>query len=185
VSAVKERLTIEDFMEVADLPGKRELVDGEIIEMGAVKPRQGRVARRISTRLGQWAESTGRGEVYNETGFRVGENLRVPDVAYVSIERFVVEGEPDSFWPFAPDVAIEVISPSDDYEAVLTKTMEYLSAGTRQVWLLSPTAQNVSVYRSRTDVRVFEIGDEIDGGDVLPGFRCAVADFFAFPSRRM
>jgi Uma2 family endonuclease len=122
--------------------------------------------------------------VYTETGFHIGENLRVPDVAVVTVERIPEAGEPDSYWPFAPDIAIEVISPSDDYEAVLAKTMEYLLAGTRQVWLLSPTAQNVSVYCSRTDVRVFGVGDEIDGGEVLPGFRCAVADFFALPARR-
>jgi Uma2 family endonuclease len=176
-------MTVEDLMKLEDQPNKYELVNGEIVDMGIAKPRQGRIAGRIGARLGQWAETTGRGEVYTETGFEIGENVRGPDVAFVSAERIPPEGEPDRYWPFAPDVAVEVISPSDDYEAVLAKTMEYLNAGVRQVWLVSPTAQTVTIHRSRTDVQVFGIGDEIDGGEGLPGFRCPVADLFSLSVR--
>jgi Uma2 family endonuclease len=177
-------MTVEDLIKLADLPGKRELVDGEIIDMGGSKPRQGRIASRIVIRLGQWAEATGLGEVYGETFFQIGENVRVPDVAFVAAERIPEEGEPDGPWPFAPDVAVEVISPSNDYEALMAKVIEYLEAGVRQVWLASPTAQTISVYRSLTDVKVYGLGDEIDGGEVLPGFRCPVADFFTPSARR-
>jgi Uma2 family endonuclease len=81
-------------------------------------------------------------------------------------------------------VAIEVVSPSDDYEALMTKIIDYLRAGVRQVWLVSPTAQTVTIHRSLTEVKVFGMGDEIDGGEVLPGFRCPVAELFALSVRR-
>jgi Uma2 family endonuclease len=184
VTVTEARMTVEDLMKLTDQPGKRELVNGEIIEMGASKPRQGRIASQIGARLTQWAQATGQGAVYSETMFEIGEDVRVPDVAFVAAERIPEEGEPDRPWPFAPDVAIEVVSPSNDYEDLMAKTIEYLKAGVRQVWLVSPTAQTVTVYRSLTDVQVFGIGDEIDGGEVLPGFRCPVADFFTLSVRR-
>jgi Uma2 family endonuclease len=177
-------MTVEDLMKLADQPGKRELVNGEIIDMGGSKPRQGRIAVEIAGTLRQWARATGLGVVYSETFFQIGENVRVPDVAFVAAERIPEEGEPDGPWPFAPDVAIEVISPSNDYEAVMAKVIEYLEAGVRQVWLASPTAQAISVYRSLTDVKVYGPGDEIDGGDAVPGFRCPVADLFTLSVRR-
>jgi Uma2 family endonuclease len=183
-SVAETCMTVEGLMELADQPGKRELVNGEIIEMGASKPRQGRIASRIGARLTQWAEATGLGEVYTETMFEIGENVRIPDVAVVAAERIPDEGEPDGPWPFAPDVAIEVISPSNDYEDLMAKTIEYLEAGARQVWLVSPTAQTVTIYRSLTDIRAFGPGDEIDGGEALPGFRCPVAELFTLSIRR-
>lgn len=183
MSVTKTRMTIDDLMKIADRPGKRELVDGEIIEMGIAKPRQGRIVGNVFAELKQWAKTTGRGEVYVETGFQIGEDLRVPDVAVVAVERIPEEGEPDQYWPFAPDVAVEGISLTHDYEAVLAKTKEYLQAGTPQVWLISPTAQTVTVYRSLTNVRVFGSDDELDGGEELIGFRCPVADLFAISGR--
>jgi Uma2 family endonuclease len=183
-TVTETRMTVEDLMELEGQPGKRELVNGEIIEMGIVKPRPGRIASQIGARLTQWAGATGRGAVYTETGFQIGDDVRGPDVAFVAAERIPEEGEPDRYWPFAPDVAIEVVSPSDDYEALMTKIIDYLRAGVRQVWLVSPTAQTVTIHRSLTEVKVFGMGDEIDGGEVLPGFRCPVAELFALSVRR-
>lgn len=80
--------------------------------------------------------------------------------------------------PFAPDLAVEVVSPSDTSQDVQAKVSEYLSAGTRLVWVIYPKTRNVVEYRPGGTARVLSEEDFLDGGDVVPGFRCRVGDLF-------
>ncbi len=82
------------------------------------------------------------------------------------------------FWQGAPDLAVEVGSPGDTLKEVREKVEDWLAAGTRAVWVVNPKRRSVSVYRSTADVTRLSESDELDGGDVVPGFRCRVADIF-------
>jgi Uma2 family endonuclease len=179
------KATAEDLLKLSGEEGRYELVEGEIVDMGASGARHGGIGTRLARRLGNWVEEHQLGEVYTpDTGFEIGENVRIPDVAFVSAVRIPETGEPMGFWPFAPDLAVEVISPSDIYEDVMVKLAEYFAAGTRHVWLMSIKARTVSVYRSLTAVTVFGENDELEAEDLFPGFRCRVSDLFKQPVAR-
>jgi Uma2 family endonuclease len=91
----------------------------------------------------------------------------------------VREADANDYWPIAPDLAVEVVSPSDRAAEVLTKVAEYLEAGTRLAWVVYPQTQKIVVYRPSADVQMLSVGDTLEGGDVVPGFACPVAEVFA------
>jgi Uma2 family endonuclease len=91
----------------------------------------------------------------------------------------VREADANDYWPIAPDLAVEVVSPSDRAAEVLAKVAEYLEAGTRLVWVVYPQTQKIVVYRPSADVQMLSVSDTLEGGDVVPGFACPVAEVFA------
>jgi Uma2 family endonuclease len=116
-----------------------------------------------------------------ETGFilvRDPDTVRGADIAFVHKDRIPVSGIPKKFVPFAPDVAVEVVPPSDRMEAVEEKVGEWLATGTRLVWVVLPRQRQIKVYRSPTEVTILTDKDELDGADVMPGFRLPVAQLF-------
>lgn len=116
-----------------------------------------------------------------ETGFiveRDPDTVRAPDAAVVLASRVPSSGVSVGYWPFARDLAVEVVSPSDRLGDVHVKIAEYFAAGTRLVWLVEPESRMVHVYRSPQQVEVLGTADDLDGGDVLPGFQCPVQRFF-------
>jgi Uma2 family endonuclease len=167
--------TEEDLLRVPEDGQKYELVDGEIRVSPAGYP-HGRVCTRLIVRLGAFVEERGLGDLLDSsTGFRMPNgNIRLPDVCYVAKGR-VAAGQ-RGFADLAPDLAVEVLSPSDDLRQVLDKVGEYLQAGTHMVWLIDPERRSAAVYRSSTKVRELGPDDFLDGEDVVPGFRCRLAD---------
>jgi Uma2 family endonuclease len=134
-------------------------------------------------RLGSHVEAHQLGGVYGpDATFQIGENQRIPDVAFVAATRFPVEGEPEGIWPMAPDLAVEVISPNDLYERVISKVEEYLAGGVRQVWLISPEHKSVTIYHAPTHTTILTEADDLVSEELLPGFRCRIADLFRAPS---
>jgi Uma2 family endonuclease len=107
--------------------------------------------------------------------------VRKPDVSFVRHGRFDEDRVPDGYARLAPDLAAEVISPNDEYEEVVEKIEEYLRAGVHLVWVISPRNHIVHVYRANGSVHVLRENDELDGEDVVPGFRCPVRDLFPQP----
>ena len=91
----------------------------------------------------------------------------------------IMSSQTDSFVPMAPDLAVEVLSPSDRMADALAKVAMYLQAGTQLVWLVNPTTRKVMVFRSEMDLVTLGESDTLDGGDVLPGFSVPVAEIFA------
>ena len=104
--------------------------------------------------------------------------MRAPDVAFVSREQIERVGDPEGYWPGAPDLAVEIPSPGDRMSAVEQKVKEYPEAGARLVWVVSQKLRNVTACRSLTDIKVLTEQDTLDGADVVPGFRLAVKEFF-------
>jgi len=119
------------------------------------------------------------GAVILAAGYRLGENtVRIPSVSLVFSERLAAVGRPVGFWPGAPDLAVEVISPDEPASDLQKKVREYFRAGTRLIWAVYPQLKQVHVYRSPKDIRVLEVQDNLGGEDVLPGFSVQVGEFF-------
>ncbi len=176
-ATVKQKMTEEEFLRLPDDGRKYELVDGEAKEVPAGFRHDAIVARIIAL-LAPFV--AGQGILCaSSAGFRLATgNIRSPDVSFVRKEK-VPQSEVNGFADFAPDLAIEVLSPHEDWADLARKLGEYFVSGVQQVWLVDPKTQTVTVYRSLTDVRVYGAEDELEGGDLLPNFRCKVADLFA------
>jgi Uma2 family endonuclease len=177
VAIPAKRATEEDLLATPRDGRKYELVDGEI-RMSPAGARHEAVSLRLASRLLAYATQAGAGHVFGSSmGFRLpGGNVRSPDASFVAAGRFPGDQPPDDFGDLAPDLAAEVLSPSERPRHILDKVGEYLEAGVRLVWVIDPRKARAIVYRSLSAVRQLGAGDELDGEDVLPGFRCRLAD---------
>jgi len=155
-----------------------EIVDGEK-EVKMAGARHGEICAQITGELIGYLKGNKTGRAYSSnTTFQIGQNERMPDVAFVSAARIPEEGAPSSKWEIAPDLAVEVISPNDIWEKVNDKVREYFAAGVRQVWLVSQNAEQVVVYDSPTQIKVVTAAEDLTSEALLPGFKCRVADLF-------
>ena len=147
----------------------------------------GRIAMRLAAPLARHVEENGLGEVYAaETGFMLQTNpdtVRAPDIAFIKQERVEEIGETKGYWPGAPELAVEVVSPNDKVNEVEEKVREWLEAGASLVWVISPKMRTVTVYHSLTDIVVLTEKDLLNGGGVVPGFQYPVAKLFAIKRR--
>jgi Uma2 family endonuclease len=175
-------LTADDLARLPADGTRRELVKGELRTMPPSGGEHGAVGINIAVPLGQHVKAHQLGVVLGaETGFAIArdpDTVRAPDVAFVRKDRIPTSGIPRSFWPGAPDLAVEVVSPGDTVFEVDEKVLEWLEAGTAQVWVINPRRRTVNVYRSPTDVTILSETDALDGGSLLPGFGCSVRDLF-------
>lgn len=162
--------------------GRCELVRGELKMMTPAGFEHGRIAATIAAELAIHVKRNRLGVVTGaETGFWIAHNpdtVRASDVAFVRAER-VPSTALAGYFDGPPDLAVEVVSPSDGAGEVLAKTHEWLASGCRVVWLVDPKTRIVSAYRSVDDVVHLTAADSLDGGDLLPGFAIAVAEIFA------
>ena len=176
----RRQVTIEEFAEMS-LQGIWELVDGEPIELTLAAGKSSRIGGRLYARLADHVEPSEFGWAFPaETGFVLFDDrqiVRSPDAAVVLRNRLTEL--PDSFVPMAPDLAVEVLSPSDRMADALAKVAMYLQAGTPLVWLVNPATRTVVVFPSEMDPVTLGASDFLDGGDVLPGFSVPVAEIFA------
>lgn len=173
-------LTAEEFAALR-LPGRHELVRGAVIEVSFPKPRHALAESRILFHLMLYARASNAGIVL-PTGYvveRRPDTVRGPDVAFISARRFAGEVHLDRFVEGAPDLAVEILSPTNRAGEVAQKVKEYLSAGAQLVWVVDTRRRTVTVYApGYGPARVGEDGI-VDGGDVLPGFAMPVAEIFA------
>jgi Uma2 family endonuclease len=169
--------TEDDLLRTPNDGRKYELVDGEI-RVSPAGARHGKVSVKLAGRLDAHVETQALGHVFDSsTGFRLpAGNVRSPDVSFVARGRFEDEKVPKGFSPVSPDLSVEVLSPDDSPRYVLDKVGEYLQAGVRLVWVIDPEERSATVYRSLTNVRRLRDEDELDGEDVVPGFRCRLSD---------
>lgn len=141
----------------------------------------GEIAFEIGRLLGNFVADHNLGRVFAaETGFRLSQNpdtVRAPDVAFVTTDRLPSEHAP-GFFPGSPDLAVEVLSPTDTMSEVQAKVQDWLDAGTKQVWVADPDKRTVVIYRPQRVMEVFTSGDELRVDDLLPGFTLQVADVF-------
>lgn len=178
-------MTVEDLYEIPEDDGlKHELQAGVLVSEPLPGFRHGRVACAMGELLRRHVRSRSLGVVLTcDTGFvlaRSPDTLRGPDVAFVKKERVPsVEKEARAF-EGPPDLAVEVLSPSNTPAVVHAKIADYLAAGTLLVWVIDPDPdrETVTAYRSLLSPRVYSGDDDLDGEDVVPGFRISVAEVF-------
>ena len=127
--------------------------------------------------LGLYIRKNQLGRVYVPyTGFHVGAHVLVPDIAFLSNEH--IPDDRSKISPLPPDLAIEVVSPTDTLLRIEEKAFAYLEAGTQLVWVLMPRSKTVKVYRSETDITLLTRNDTLTGENVIEGFTCQVAELF-------
>jgi Uma2 family endonuclease len=140
------------------------------------------VAASLAARLGTHCDRHRLGWCMSQTLFELptSRNDRKPDVAFVSYQRWP-QNRPlprVNAWPVVPDLAVEVVSPSDQMFDVIEKVGEYFTAGVQQVWLILSNVEQVFVFTGVAQVRVLTRADELTGDPLLPGFRMPLADLF-------
>ena len=175
-------VTADELLQMNDDGFRYELVRGELKKMSPAGHRHGRIALNLTTPLDQFVRENQLGAVYAaETGFKLGADpdlVRAPDAAFIRAERVEAVGETEGFWPGAPDLAAEVLSPGETSSEVEEKIADWLDAGTRLVVVVDPENQTVTLYRSRRDVRVLTIDDVLEGGEVVADWALPVRDIF-------
>jgi Uma2 family endonuclease len=180
MSTVAQTMTAQEFLE---MPNQEhyELVQGEPKEMSPPGFDHGCIVSDIAAVLREFVRSRKLGAVAVEAGFCIArdpDTVRSPDVAFVRAERVPAGGVP-AFFQGAPDLAVEVISPSDRLSDILAKTQEWLQAGSAAVWVVDPKTRTVTVYGKQPQTLFLSTNDALACDELLPGFRLPVSEIFA------
>ena len=178
--ATQTLVTAEEFFRMPEDNYSYELVRGRLIQMPKPTLRHGLIVNRIGIPLWQFVEDRGLGFVVMDVGIKLTsdpDTVRAPDIWFVRRDR-IPEGPLDFLWPGAPDLAIEVRSKNDRWSDILEKVEEYLLFGTRLVWAIDPKKLEAIVFRPSTEPIALTRADELDGGDIVPGFRFPVSRLF-------
>ena len=182
MSTTTQLMSAEELFMMPDDDFRYDLVKGELRKMSPAGSEHGSIALRPGAALYQYVEENNLDEVFGaETGFKLASNpdtVRAPDIAFVREERIPETGIPQKFWDGAPDLAVEVVSPGDSFDEVEEKINDYLSAGTRAVWVISPKRRTVSIHRAGVKTMTLTENDTLDGQDVIPRFQYSVAKLF-------
>jgi Uma2 family endonuclease len=158
-----------------------ELIEGTLVEK-PVGYEEAVIAQWVAYHLMNWILPRKLGVVAGGDGTLRMRNgrIRLPDVSFITAERYRALPRPRPAVPqLAPDLAVEVLSPSNTADEIEQKLKEYFESGTRLAWIIDPVPRTVAVYMS-ADSPPYTVNEseEIDGGEVLPGFRVAVVEFF-------
>ncbi|MBI4339076.1 MAG: Uma2 family endonuclease [Chloroflexi bacterium] len=174
-------MTAEDLGQLEDNARRLELVHGELIDLPPTTLEHSHIALKIGAKILLFVEQHDLGTAgVGEPGFTLARNpdtVRAPDVVFVSKER--LPKEPGrAFLELAPDLVVEVVSPSNSAPYIQAKVEDWLSAGVRLVWVVYPDTRSVVVYNSQREAKVLTAQETLQGDPVLPGFSCKVSELF-------
>lgn len=180
MAETKTLITAEEFERMSFPDERVELSEGELIRMPPGGIEHSDIGVFFISMLASFVDQRKLGAIFGpDAGFQLDNYIvRAPDVSFVSQAKLAAIGKPRGFWPGAPDLAIEVLSPGDSVTELMKKVQEYFRAGTRAVWVVLPDVRQVYRYYSPKDVRVLAVGDTLDGGDVIPGFSLPISQIF-------
>ncbi|MEZ4705944.1 MAG: Uma2 family endonuclease [Caldilineaceae bacterium] len=161
--------------------GRTELVKGELIELMPTGHSHGYIESIITTTLMLYVRPNKLGRVLNgEAGVYTGRNpdtVRGVDVAYISNERFA-QVQSESYLDVAPELIVEILSPSDAWSELQVKLAEYFAIDVKMVWVVDPALEQIHVFEALDQMHLLTLNDELTGGNVLPGFRTSVRAIF-------
>ncbi|MCY4661295.1 MAG: Uma2 family endonuclease [Acidobacteria bacterium] len=176
-------MTANELLRLPDDECRYALVRGELHRMTPAGFNHGAIVMRLGAPLAQHVSRHRLGVVCGaETGFvlrRRPDTVLAPDLSFVRRERIPASGEPVAFWDGAPDLAVEVVSPSDTRVQVAEKVAAWLGAGARLVWVVHPGQGSVAVHVPDAAPRRLASNDTLDGAPLLPDFRLPVAAILA------
>lgn len=175
-------MSVEEFLRLPEEDEYRlELVRGAVIREPRPGSRHGEVAVILAAALHQYVAAHGLGKVLGDTGYvlsRAERTVRGPDLSFVSAGRLPAGPLPWSLFEGAPDLAVEILSPSNRAGEMEDKVAGYLAAGCRLVWVVDPVRRTVTVHEPGEQATSLLVSDTLDGGPVLPGFRLPLAELF-------
>ena len=175
-------LTAADLLRLDGEGVRGELIRGVLCETMPAGQRHGKIVMRLGAALFNFVEPRALGTlVASDSGVwleRDPDTVREPDIAFTSVERLPLGTDVDGYAEVAPDLVVEVASPSDSHREVHDKAHMWLNHGVRLVWVVHPATRSIDVYRR--DHAIVTLGDQdaLDGLDVLPGFACDVSSAF-------
>jgi Uma2 family endonuclease len=160
-----------------------EVVDGQIVEEPPLGAQAVGIAALLDQTMGYHARANRLGRAVPEMLFAISEEPKLrrrPDVAFVSDERWPLNRRipREAAWLVIPDLAVEIVSPTDWISDLMDKIEEYFAAGCRAVWVVYPDHNKVYAYDSPVSVRILQVGDELEGGAILPGYRLSLTELF-------
>ena len=182
-ATIPRLMTAKEFAMIPDCDDARlELVNGEVIELPpSPMPSHGSTQMNAGGILREFVRPERKGAAFTETGFLISRNpdtVRMPDVAFVSVDKLPGDRPPDWYFPFAPDIAVEVETRLDTPSAARARALMWLDAGSALVWMLFTESRSATVYRA--DGEIFTLGEDdiLDAAPVLDGFSVNVSEFF-------
>jgi Uma2 family endonuclease len=180
--ATKKRVWTEAELEALPEDGYiHEVVDGELVMSPKNNWQHGEICARLLTALKTFADQQRLGAVWDSsTGFwMANRNCRAPDVSFIARQRLrgLKRSEP-AFFEGGPDLAVEIISPSNTRRDIDQRLKDFFSSGTKLAWVIDPEREMVEICRSPTQRRLVGSGANLDGEELLPGFQYAIADLF-------
>ncbi len=177
-------MTVEEF-EARYQGQPYELVEGRIVEVSPTVSKHGKITGRVAHHLWLYLDENPIGDIFGaEAGFRLApDTVRAPDAAFVGDAKLELEEDEDKYFPFPPDLAVEVVSPGDRADDIQAKINLYIKAGTPLLWVMYSKPPYVAVYELGKPMRTVAIDGVLDGGDVLPGLQLAVAKLYP-PARK-
>jgi Uma2 family endonuclease len=184
---VHEKLyTAEDLWNLsADDSKHYELIEGELVEMSPTGEEHGVIMLWLGSLIMNHVQANQLGRALGaETGFKLFQNpdtVLAPDIAFTSNERLKPTTVKFAF--VAPDLAVEIVSPSNTADEINKKAQLFFKAGTRLLWVVYPRTETIHVYRTASEIIILDIDDTLDGGNVLPGFAVPVKEIFSVLGR--
>ena len=177
-------LTAEHLLQMPDDGRHRyELVAGRLRTMTPAGSLHGILVMRLAIALGNHVDEKRLGLIFGpDTGFKLEsdpDTVRAPDVAFVAQARIPATGIPTGFWRGAPDLVVEVLSPTDVRSELEEKIEDYLRLGVEVVWFVEPSLRHVTVRRQNAPSRILTEADTLDGGALLPDFRYPLSRLFS------
>jgi Uma2 family endonuclease len=178
----KHLYTFEEFVELPELDnaGRYELSEGELIEVDVTGHKHGKIQCILDKAFTLFLQDTPLGELYPNTGFKLAERTyRAPDLAFLQTSK--IPPVDDTSLAVPPDLAIEIISPTDDWRGIIKKVREYQQAEVSLIWLIDPYMTCVMVFHQKDGYpTILTLEDELDGEDVVKNFKLKVSTLFDY-----
>jgi Uma2 family endonuclease len=176
-------VTSDEFLSHPAAMGPSELVRGEVRVMTPASGPHGVIAGTMFAALNAFVEARQLGLCFpDNTGFLLpglGDTVRSPEVAFIRAAQLPRGGIGPGWIAIAPDLVVEILSPSETASDLAEKLRDYRAAGTRLIWVVDPERRVISVRSERAPDRLLSEFDALDGGDVLPGFTMSISKLFA------
>jgi Uma2 family endonuclease len=173
--------TAEQLLNAPSDLGRCELVRGELIMMTPAKGRHGAIAMKIGHYLLSFLETHDIGQVFDSsTGFVLShdpDTVRAPDVSFLTSERLKQQNL-DAFLEGAPDLAVEVLSPSNTQAEMLERMADFFEAGCRVVWIVDPLRRSLVIHRPDASPTILAENETLTEEELLPGFSLVVREIF-------